>query len=148
MIHTIRKRIIKFGKNVVERKARSRICSNRGLWSVLSAYTAQTKSTGCQFSDYEVLYNYVRRVKPREILECGTGTSTVVLAYALKENEMADGIVGRITSMEECQNWFDSANRLMPDELRKYVDLRLSPTVEDGYTIYRGIRYRNVPDRP
>lgn len=148
MIHAIRKGIIKLGKSVFERKARSRIRSNKGLWSVLSAYIDQTKSTGCQFVDYEALYNYVRQAKPREILECGTGTSTVVLAYALKENDIKDGIAGRITSMEERQNWFDSANRLMPDELRKYVDLRLSPTVEDGYTIYRGIRYRNVPDRP
>jgi hypothetical protein len=28
------------------------------------------------------------------------------------------------------------------------VDLRLSPKVEDGYTIFRGVRYEQIPDRP
>ena len=115
---------------------------------MLEAYRARTQSTGCQYVDYEALYRYVRRWRPREILECGTGVSTVVLAYALGENAREDGRSGRITSMEEDKKWFDMANELLPDSLRKYVDIRLSATVEDGYAIYRGMRYRDVPGRP
>ena len=147
MIYTVRKRIINFCKRILERKARKRILSNKGLWSILQTYLAQTKSTSCQYKDYDVLYRYVRQWKPQEILECGTGASTVVLAYALMENEKEDGKVGRITSMEEWQEWFDMADNLMPDILRKYVDIRLSPTVEDGYMFYRGMRYSEVPKR-
>ncbi len=147
MIYTVRKEIIKLVRKRLERKARQAIQSNDGLWSVLGPYIARTKSTGCQFTDYEALYNYVRTQRPGEILECGTGTSTVILAYALKENERESGSAGRVTSMEEGQDWFDQADRLLPEELRQYVEICLSPTVETGYTIYRGLRYRDVPDR-
>ena len=147
MIYAARKRIINLGKKLLERKARKRIMSNKGLYTMLQTYMAQTKSSGCQYKDYDVLYRYVRKWKPQEILECGTGTSTVVLAYALMENEKEDGKVGRVTSMEGVQGWFDMAQDLMPDILRKYVDIRLSPTVEDGYMFYRGMRYKEVPDR-
>jgi hypothetical protein len=148
MIYTLRKEIIKLVRKRLERQSRQTICSNEGLWAVLGPYIERTQSTGCQFVDYEALYNHVRRTKPREILECGTGTSTVVLAYALKENEREGANAGRVTSMEEGQDWFDQATRLLPEELRQYVEICLSPTVEAGYTIYRGLRYRDVPDRP
>jgi hypothetical protein len=147
MIYTVRKAIIKLVKIILERKARNRILSNKELGSLLQTYLGKTKSTGCQYIDYDALYRYVRHWKPQEILECGTGASTVVLAYALMENEREGGKTGRITSMEEGQDWFDMANDLLPDLLKKYVDIRLSPIVEDGYMFYRGNRYAEVPDR-
>ena len=79
--------MIKFGKIVFERQARSRILSCKYLWSVSSVYITQTNSTECRFVGYEALHICFRQAKTREILEFGTGTSTVVLSYALKENE-------------------------------------------------------------
>jgi hypothetical protein len=147
MIYSLRKAIISFIRSTIEAKARQRILSNKGLAALLTDYLAQTTSTGCQYKDYDSLYRYIREHKPKEVLECGTGVSTLVIAYALMENEQESGIVGRVTSMEEWQEWFDMATTLMPDTLKKYVDIRLSPTIEDGYLFYRGMRYRDVPER-
>jgi hypothetical protein len=69
------------------------------------------------------------------------------MAYAMMENEKEDKITGRITSMEEIEEWYQMACALMPEHLRKYVDFVLSPRIEDYYSIFRGVRYRDVPDR-
>jgi hypothetical protein len=71
----------------------------------------------------------------------------VVVAQALRENALRDGVRGRVTSMEDVEPWYEMAARLLPDELRDYAEIRLSPKVEDGYTIYRGVRYAEVPER-
>lgn len=146
--YVLRKGVIKAVRRLFESRARRRLAAAPGLWPLLEAYRAETRSTGCQFVDYDALYRHVRRHRPREILECGTGVSTLVLAAALDENAGEGGAPGRVTSMEEDPGWFDMANRLLPERLRKYTDIRLSPTVEDGYALFRGMRYRDVPERP
>src|SRR3989344_7434570 len=53
---------------------------------------------------YDALYSFIRAKKPKEILELGAGTSTVVMAHALTENErLSPNLAGtlRVTSMEE-----------------------------------------------
>lgn len=121
---------------------------HKELRNVIDAYDKCSIFTGCSYSDYTVLYNWVRRNKPKEILECGTGISTAVMAYALMENEKEDGEIGRITSMEEDENYYQHARGLMPTALRRHVEFVLSPTVEDVYSIFRGMRYRDTPERP
>jgi len=148
MIYMIRNGILKLGRRILELRARKNVMSNSALWPILKSYMEQTTSTGCQFIDYETLYNYVRRWKPQEILECGTGTSTIVIACALMENYKETGETGRVTSMEENEKWFDIAKGLTPEKLCEFVDLRLSETIESGYMIYRGMRYKDVPERP
>jgi predicted O-methyltransferase YrrM len=145
--YSARKQVIRLVRKRIENAARKRLQANEGLWSLLQAYLEKTESTGCQYTDYDVLYRYIRESKPREILECGTGVSTLVVAYALRENAARDGIESRLTSMEEREFWFEMAVRLLPDELRDYTEIRLSPKVEDGYTIFRGLRYAELPER-
>lgn len=142
----MRKQVIRLVRRRIENAALKRLQANEGLWSLLEDYLAKTESKGCHYTDYDVLYRYIREARPREILECGTGTSTLVVAYALLENAR-DGVEGRVTSMEEREFWFEMAERLLPDELRDYTDLRLSPKVEEGYTIFRGMRYAELPER-
>jgi len=50
--------------------------------------------------------------------------------------------------MEEHQGWHEMAGELFPASLSEYVDLRLSPTVETHYWLFRGMRYRYLPDYP
>jgi len=57
------------------------------LWQEINNYQNKTKSTGCSFIDYWELYKTVRSRKPKEILECGPGVSTLIMSYALMENE-------------------------------------------------------------
>ncbi len=145
--HALRKPILYLARKPIEAAARRRVQANADLWSLIQAYLAKTESTGCQYVDYDVLYRRIRETKPREVLECGTGVSTLVVAQALRENALRDGIRGRVTSMEDMEHWFEMATRLFPDELRDYAEIRLSSKIEDGYTVFRGVRYAEIPDR-
>ena len=114
----------------------------------MTEYIKISDSTGCSFSDLWILYNYIKKNKPKEILECGTGVSTIVMAHALMENEEQYNQKGRITSMEDQEKWYKHARIIMPDHLKPYIDLIHSEKVEYCYSIFRGIGYKNVPERP
>jgi len=50
--------------------------------------------------------------------------------------------------MEELDSYYAMAVELLPEYLKTYVEFRLSPRIEDYYDLFRGVRYRDVPDRP
>jgi hypothetical protein len=122
------------------------LAHNERLWRELIRYQDRSQSTGCSLSDYWELYKAVRLRKPKEILECGPGVSTLILSYALMENEQ-EGFRGRITAMEELESYRQMAEVLLPDYLHPYVEFIQSPRVEESYSLFRGVRYRDVPDR-
>jgi len=130
------------------RQSKRNLCKNAMLLTDLTKYLKKTNSTGCSYADYWELYNYIREKKPSEILECGTGVSTIIMAHALLENERETGIVGRITSMEDIEKWYEAAIKILPEHLSKYVDLVHSVRIENYYSIYRGVCYKDVPKRP
>ena len=133
---------------IEEMRAIAHLKGNKALWTDLEAYLGKSESTGCSYTDYSELYKFVRNHKPTEILECGPGATTLIMVHALMENEKETGIRGRITAMEEIDYWYKMASELLPEHCRGYVDLVLSPRVEDAYSIFRGVRYQCVPDRP
>ncbi|MEC5382419.1 class I SAM-dependent methyltransferase [Aurantimonas sp. C2-6-R+9] len=135
-------------RRLAEIRARRDLERVPDLWRLLQEYLQRTESTGCGLIDYHTLYTHVRATAPVEILECGTGASTVVLAAALRENEREGRPRGRVTSMEDHENWYEMARRLLPDELHDYVDLVLSPGEDGAFSLFRGRRYREVPERP
>jgi hypothetical protein len=135
-------------RRVIEFNARRRIEGIPHLRDALRGCLEQTKSTGCSYGDYWRLYQYVRRHKPIEVLELGGGVSTVVLAVALRDNAAEGHPPGRLTSMEEEEIWHKELVAIFPNAYRSYVDFVLSPTVMDGFSVFRGVRYRDVPDRP
>lgn len=143
----IRQRAPRLVWQFLQNRARQKLKQNRELWLLLENYRQASHSTGCAYSDYLVLYNYVRRHRPTEILECGTGISTIVLAQALRENKRDFDINGRLVSMEELPEFYESARKLLPSVLTPLVEIKLSPTVEDSYAFIRGMRYRDVPER-
>jgi hypothetical protein len=114
--------------------------SRTRAWQPLQRYLERTKSTGCSYIDYWHLYEQIRTHRPREVLELGTGASTIVLAHAVSEYGG-----GRVTSMEESEDWYRHAKQNLPSDLS--VEIVLSETVEDAFSLFRGIRYRDVPDR-
>ncbi|MFQ5766253.1 MAG: class I SAM-dependent methyltransferase [Rhodospirillales bacterium] len=130
------------------RRAEETLRAMPALWARMEAYAKGSAVTGASMSDYLTLYEEVRKWRPREILECGTGISTVVMAQALLENEAEGHPRGRITSMEEDEAWHRSAGANLPDGLRPYVDLVFSPKVDGFYKMFRGVQYEAVPDRP
>ncbi len=144
LLERIKSKLLKITISVAEKKIVNQIKKNNGLWKELNDYLKKSNSTGCTYSDYWEIYSFVRNKKPKEILECGTGVSTIVMAYALLENEK-EGYKGRITSMESIEKYYEMARELLPDHFITYVDLIYSPVVEDYYSLFRGVRYRDVP---
>ncbi len=49
--------------------------------------------------------------------------------------------------MEEHEGWLNMSRKLLPNKYAKYVDFRLSGTIEDHYSLFRGVRYEDIPDR-
>lgn len=149
-VTTIRSRLGPLFASWLESRAQASIREKPALWDWLEWYKERTSSTGCSYGDYLALYNYVRIHKPREVLECGTGLSTVVLAYALMENEREHGLSWRLTSLEENREYYELARKSLPEELAgdSRVRLVLSDIVEDSYELFRGVRYKDVPQAP
>jgi hypothetical protein len=148
ILSKISAKILQLRTVLCEKRALDRLKENDILWHELNSYLTKTKSIGCSYSDYWELYRFVLSRKPMDILECGTGASTIVLAHALMQNERDYGVSGRIVSMEEDEEWYKMAHRLMPQSMKKYVEIVLSPVIEECYAIFRGVRYRDVPERP
>ena len=68
------------------RRAEKALRAMPALWDDIRYYVEKSSATGASMSDYLTLYREVRRLKPREVLELGTGVSTVVLVRALMDN--------------------------------------------------------------
>lgn len=128
-------------------RAERALRSNSELWKELQEYTKSSESTGCGYIDYLRLYQSVRSSKVTEVLECGTGVTTLVIAHALMENEKETGVKGRVTSMEEHGDWLEMSRSLLPSRYENYVDFVLSDTVEDYCSLFRGNRYSSIPER-
>lgn len=134
-------------RKLAQVQSRRKLRRHADLWNALQDYLSKTQSTGCGYIDYSTLYASIRATKPVEVLECGTGVSTLVIAHALMENEVETGQRGRVTSMEEHETWLDMSRQLLPDRYLGYVDFRLSDVAEDRFSIFRGVRYKEIPDR-
>ncbi|WP_421855062.1 class I SAM-dependent methyltransferase [Oricola sp.] len=130
-----------------QRKADRNIRANEALWADMSAYWANSNTIPASMSDYWVLYDFVRRNKPKQILEFGTGQSTVVMSRALMENEQETGERGHITSMEESRDWAAMAAAAMPEHLRPYHEIIQSDKRDGFYKMFRGVCYTSIPER-
>jgi len=70
--------------------------------------------------DFEILYQFCRATKPKRVIEIGSGHSTKVLAWALKNNADKDGIDSEHICIEPYENpWLSD---LPVDILRKKVE--------------------------
>ncbi len=131
------------------RRARRTLEAMPELWRLMTQVAAGTAVTGASYSDYLTLYEQVRTHRPREILECGTGISTVVLAQALRDNAGEDGgPPGHVTSMEDDEAWYRIACERLPDAVADIVDIMHSPKTDGYYKCFRGVCYESLPDRP
>jgi hypothetical protein len=139
-------KIIKFLRRINRRIAINNLKKRTILYDEIVKYMKRTKSTGVSWSDFWELYKVIRTKKPKSILECGPGASTLVIAFALMENE-SEGYPGRITAMEEVEEYLKMSIDLLPEYLHKYVDYIHSPRIDDYFEIFRGVRYRDVPDQ-
>lgn len=141
IIFKIKKKIRRFLDWYAKRKMKE--IDNGDLWSLLEEYKKKSNFSGVYYYKYFKLYTIITRKKFKEILECGSGISTVIIAYSLKKNGG-----GLVTSMEEhAGEYFERLSKIFPNELKEYVDFKSSPKVLDYYGLFCGVRYANVPER-
>ena len=119
--------------------ARRKILKNRTLTELI---TKNSPSTGANYYDYWLLHSYIRKHKPKEVLELGPGITTLVIAQALCENGF-----GRVTAMEDLQKYHDALQAIIPDHLHPFIDLNLSPSHQVHWGPFRGKAYQTIPDR-
>ncbi len=135
----LRERIAHVYRRTAERRAHRRLASHPPLRDILGIATG---TTGADYSDYWALYCYVRRHRPRHVLEFGPGVTTLIMAQALFENG-----AGQLTSMEDVPGYFEGVKRSIPPHLQPFVDLRLSAKVEKRHGPFAGVGYADIPER-
>lgn len=82
------------------------------------------------FSDWTIeselaehLVSIIEHTKPKQIIECGSGLSTVIMAYALQKNGS-----GRVIALENNPRFANKTfHWLAEHDLRKWADIRHAP---------------------
>lgn len=135
-------------KFVFDSVAKLQLRRNPELWEHLFQVEAVTASTGCDFREYWWLYNYVTSHRPRYILECGAGISTIVMGFAIKELERQGHPRLTLVSLEDVPFYYDDLVKLIPAAVEPYVNIILSEVEDKDFGIGMGRSYANVPDHP
>ncbi len=115
------------------------------LYGLINKTMEASPSTGCDYSDYWMIYSTLVRVRPKCVLECGSGVSSVVFAYyaasvAGSEHET------QIISVEENLHYHESIIAIFPDELSSNITFMQRDRVEARYGTQQGCYYRDLPD--
>ena len=125
------------------------LISNSGLRQAIEEAAKLSRASGSDISDYVVLYTMIKKLRPRFILECGTGKSTFVLAQAMKECWAdSDENDVKIVSLESVIEWFHHASSIIPAKYKTMVEIRYSPLEIYGSSIIQGTVYKEIPEYP
>jgi hypothetical protein len=135
----------RFYKRFYIRKARRLWTKDSRAQRRLDEVLRHSKSTGCGVSDYWQIYEMVRHLKPRHILECGCGVSTVVFCQAILANAQ-EGHVAKFVSMEENEYYRSQILSLLDSEELPLVEIIRSDVVRRDYLGWTGISYASRPN--
>jgi|SRR3990172_7923343 len=125
------------------------ISKNKNLREIIEYANGCSKSSGVSLSDYVALYQTVRRNKPKFVLECGTGKTTMIIAQAMIDNcEESPCNELKLISMEHNKEWYDHAVSLIPEKFNGFLEIHYSPMDTYGYSFIRGTVYKETPDYP
>lgn len=117
-----------------------------GIGHELRSYAKGSTTTGTQPITMWMAVKTILRQKPRRILESGTGSSTLILAAAVKRLRQLDPQYdGRIVSMESVKEWYETAQTSLPDACRDVVDIVLGPREKFEMAMFRGYVHGNIP---
>ena len=117
-----------------------------GIEEIIENYTKKTNSTGTKYSTLYCAVKVIKKYKPKILLESGTGTSTIVLAETLKQLIRKDpDYKPKLISMESIPEWYDMAVKLLPEEYKDIVEIRLGKREKYEYAMFRGYSHSNIP---
>ena len=90
------------------------------LYDLINSLVEQSGSTGCEFSDYYELYKDLIHQKPRMILECGSGISSIVIAYYISKRINKENY--KCISCEENENYHNQIKKIFLRNLVPFID--------------------------
>lgn len=105
----------------------------------------KTSSTGISFTDILFLYRDIINLKPKKVLECGSGVSTFVISLALEENYKKNKIKSKFVSIEDKKKYLDNIKNIFPKRLKKFTKIIFRDSIEKYYLFYIGRGYKNIP---
>lgn len=115
--------------------------------SELIAYSKGSDTTGTQPITLFLAVKDILKYRPRRILECGTGSSTVVLALAVQKLKSEDpSYDGKVISMESVEEWYRIAQSNLPDKFKNIVTIVHGPREKYEVSMFRGYIHSNKPD--
>jgi len=117
-----------------------------GIRQELDTYARGSSTTGTQPITMWMAVSRILRHRPQWILESGTGSSTLVLAAAVRQLRQADpAYQGRIVSMESVEAWHQTAEANLPAQCRDVVEIILGPREKFEMAMFRGYAHSNIP---
>ena len=135
-------------KRILNRFARWRVAKALpGVLDDLANYTRGSATTGTQWITLWFAIRIIFKHRPKWVLECGTGSSTLVLAAALRRVHSDGGPLGRIVSMESEERWYETAVASLPSSYSEIVEIVYGPRVPMNVAMFRGFIHGNIPGR-
>ncbi|NNE87315.1 MAG: hypothetical protein HKN27_04505 [Silicimonas sp.] len=117
-----------------------------GIVDELAGYAQQSDTTGTKWTTLWWAVHTILTYKPKVILECGTGASTIVFAAAIQKLHAQDATYqGRIISMESVAAWRDIAVSNLPEKYKEDVEIILGEREPYQIAFFRGYCHSNIP---
>lgn len=114
----------------------------------VAEYSKKSGTTGTQWITLWMAIKKIKKHKPIWILESGTGSSTLVLAAAVSHLRSKDpGYEGRIISMESMPEWYDIAEKNLPQKYKNIVQIVYGPREKYEMAMFRGYIHSNIPEK-
>lgn len=98
------------------------------------------ETTGASATDYYLLHRYVTELRPRRILEFGTGMTTLVMAAAMREIG-----TGHVVTVDHIDKFSKETQADLPAECRPFVDFVVTYTEPDDFDGTTGLHYHDYP---
>jgi hypothetical protein len=118
----------------------------------LAIFEMNPNRPNSRYSDALFLFDAIMKHRPTKVLECGSGLSTLIIAFALERLERDSGHKASFVSIDESAEYLDQrVRRILPPHLAPRVQLVASPIgywkFENGLNgrIRAGIGYTALP---
>ena len=112
----------------------------------LISYSKGSNTTGTQPITLYLAVKDILKHRPKSVLECGTGASTVVLALAVRKLKNVDpSYNGKIISMESVEEWYNVAVQNLPEKFNDIVTIIHGPRIKYEIAMFRGYVHSNIP---
>ena len=116
------------------------------LFKEITKYRKKSSSTGTKYTTLYMIIKEIRKLKPKNILECGTGLSTIVICHIIRKINYNESYKPIFISMENHKDWYNHAIKILPEKYKDLVKITLSPRKEFKYNFFRGYGYSSIPN--